>query len=154
MGREPNRERRPEMVSKETATQVAQEMKTAMEEILKRHNLDTQQVKWGHGDWFEWKITATAIELGPNGVNLATPEAQYYTKFGFSAYGQAPNFTQTELTAPLGTEIQVQGQTLYFAGIAPKKRKFPIAVINASGEMMFLTEASVATLNKNAQVNA
>ena len=143
------------MVSKETAAQVAQEMKTAMEEILKRHNLDTQQVKWGHGDWFEWKITATAIELGPNGVNLATPEAQYYTKFGFSAYQEGPiQFCKTELTAPLGTEIQVQGQTLYFAGIAPKRRKFPIAVINASGEMMFLTEASVATLNKNAQVNA
>lgn len=143
------------MVSKETAAQVAQEMKTAMEEILKRHNLDTQQVKWGHGDWFEFKITATAIELGPNGVNLATPEAQYYTKFGFSACQTGPiQSAVTELTAPLGTEIQVQGQTLYFAGIAPKRRKFPIAVINASGEMMFLSEASVATLNKNAQVNA
>lgn len=143
------------MVSKETATQVAQEMKTAMEEILKRHNLDSQQVKWGHGDWFEFKITATAIELGPNGVNLATPEAQYYTKFGFSAHQTGPiQSAVTELTAPLGTEIQVQGQTLYFAGIAPKRRKFPIAVINASGEMMFLSEASVATLNKNAQVNA
>lgn len=146
------------MVSKEQGQKLAQEIKQAVEEILKREGLSLETTKLGYGEWFEYKIKAVSVELGPNGVNLASPEAIYYTKFGFTAHtydeNATPAWSVQELTAPLGTQIQVKGQTLSFAGIAPQRRKYPIAMLDQAGEMVFISEAMVARLNNASQAVA
>lgn len=143
------------MVSKEQGQKLAQEIKQAVEEILKREGLSLETTKLGYGEWFEYKIKAVSVELGPNGVNLASPEAIYYTKYGFTAFiPGAIEESQQKLTAPLGTQIQVKGQTLTFAGIAPQRRKYPIAMLDQAGEMVFVSEAMVARLNNASQAVA
>lgn len=143
------------MVSKEQGQKVAQEIKQAVEEILKREGLSLETTKMLYGEWFEFKIKAVSVELGLNGVNLASPEAIYYTKYGFTAFiPGAIEDSQQKLTAPLGTQIQVKGQTLTFAGIAPQRRKYPIAMLDEAGEMVFTTEAMVARLNNASEAVA
>lgn len=143
------------MVSKEQGQKLAQEIKQAVEEILKREGLSLETTNLGYGEWFEFKVKAVSVELGLNGVNLASPEAIYYTKFGFTSYlPGAIGDSERKLIAPLGTQIQVNGQTLTFAGIASKKRKFPIAMRNEAGEMVGLTEHAVALLNNASQAVA
>lgn len=135
-------------IDKTKATQVAQEMKEAINAILAKHGLQVSATKMGYGEWYEYKVTAVAIAEGPNGVNLATKEAQYYEKFGWQVYGQAPNFEVTELKAPLGTGFTHGGKKYAFAGVAPQRKKYPIVAINlATKEQVFFPEAVVPIIN-------
>lgn len=139
-------------VSKAQATAVATEIQAAIAEVLAKHNM-TPEVKWGYGDFFKFTVTATPKVEGPNGVDLGTQEAQYFQKFGWTAYGEAPHFTMKQLTAPLGTQVMVNGEMMAFAGIAAKRKKYPIVMLTEAGETVFLTETIIDKLNA-AGVNA
>jgi len=127
-------------ISKEKGAQVASEIQAAVNEILQRHGLATPRIKWAYGEWFKFTVEANAVEM-TNGVNAASPQAQYYMKFGWSMYGR-------ELTAPLGTAFQVDGRLLRFAGVEPKRRKFPIMAFDVKNNVnVFLTEEIIAVIN-------
>lgn len=133
-------------VSKEKAAAVSAEIKEAVEKILAKHELQIGQIRSGHGEWFEFKVTAEAIQQGPNGVNLASKEATYYTKFGFTAYDD--DYKATELVAPLGTIFKNGTKEYVFSGVNPQKRKFPIQARRTSdGEMVGLPEAIIPVIN-------
>jgi hypothetical protein len=134
-------------VSKETAQAVASEIDKAVRDILAKHGLESGKTSMGYGEWFDFKITATAVELGLNGVNLASKEATYYTKFGYTAYlgGDIVSDTGTPLTAVLGTRFQGD---YFFAGIDAKKRKNPIVAIDRkTGKTVFFAENIIPRLN-------
>lgn len=140
-------------ITKEKAQAVSTEIKQAVEEILTRHNMNLSQIRTGHGEWFEFKVTATAIDLGLNGVNMATKEAQYYQRFGWTVYGHGPDFKSEELIAPLGTMFTSQGKTYLFAGCAPSRKKYPIVATEVGKtEPIYFTETVVAKINKAATV--
>jgi hypothetical protein len=107
-------------ISKELASTVSKEIQQAVTDILKKHNLVVSKTSVGCGEWFDYKVTATALEEGPNGVNLSSKEAQYYTKFGYTSYDE--EFQPTVLTAPLGTLFTVSKRVFAFGGINPKKK--------------------------------
>ena len=133
-------------VSKETAQAVASELDKAVRDILAKHGLQAGKTSMGYGEWFDFKITATSLELGLNGVNLATREATYYKKFGYTAYlGGDNDFTGTELTAVLGTRFQGD---YFFAGIDSKKRKNPVMAIDRkTGKTVFFPETIIPRIN-------
>jgi hypothetical protein len=138
-------------IDKATAQAVATEIQEAILAILAKHNLQESKTVWKYGEWFEMKVEAIAVERGLNGVNLASKEAMYYTKFGWTAYDD--NYNASELTAPLGTIFPMKGQNYAFAGIDPKKRKFPIYARRISdGVMVGITENMIPTINLHAQM--
>jgi hypothetical protein len=133
-------------VSKETALSVTTEIDKAVRDILAKHGLEAGKTTHGYGEWFEFKITASSVELGLNGVNLATKEATYYTKFGYTAYlGGDSDFTGTPLKAVLGTRFQGD---YFFAGIDAKKRKNPVVAIDRkTGKTVFFPETIIPRIN-------
>lgn len=131
-------------ISKTKAQALIDELSPVIKEILERHGMDPK-FAWKYGDWFELKLTASAVEEGANGVNLGSPEAQYFTKYGFTVHALG---TSTKLTAPLGTLFESRGETYAFAGIAAKRSKYPIVGRNiADGTTTFFTEAAVSKIN-------
>lgn len=141
-------------INKETANAVATEIDAAVRDILAKHGLQAGKTTIGCGEWFDYKIVATALTLGENGVNLTSKEATYYTKFGYTAYAGEDDFTGIELTAPLGTRFS-GGQPLKdyaFAGVDTKKRKNPIMALDLStGKTVYFADAIVKRVNLAAE---
>jgi hypothetical protein len=134
-------------ISKTKAQAMIDELSPVVKEIMARHGMDPK-FAWKYGDWFEMKMTASAVEEGPNGVNLNSPEAQYFSRFGFTSYALSQVL---QLSAPLGTLFTSKGKTYAFAGIAAKRSKYPIVGRNvADGSITFFTEVAVLEINKAA----
>ena len=133
-------------ISKETASAVHKEIDEAVKAILAKHNLQVEKVSTGYGEWFDYKVTATPIALGLNGVNLSSRDATYFTKFGFTAYlGGDDDFTGTQLTAVLGTRFHGD---YYFAGVDAKKRKNPIVALDSkTGRIVYFQESIIPNIN-------
>ena len=136
-------------ISKAQSEVLIAELKPAIDAILARHGMDTKYA-WKYGPWLELKLTATSVEEGPNGVNLGSPEAQYFTKFGYTTYKSiaAGLSGAVSLDAPLGTLFHSSGKTYAFAGIAAKRSKYPIVGRNvADGSIVFFTDVIITKLN-------
>lgn len=137
-------------ISKETANAVATELDAAVRAILTKHGLEAGKTTIGCGEWFDYKIVATAVTRGDNGVNLSSREATYYTKFGYTAYAGDDDFTGVELEAPLGMRFSAGRplQDYAFAGVDSKKRKNPIVAIDlTTGKTVYFADSIVARLN-------
>jgi hypothetical protein len=136
-------------ISKAQSEVLIAELRPVIDAILARHGMDTKYA-WKYGPWLELKLTATSIEEGPNGVNLGSPEAQYFTKFGYTTYKSiaAGLSGAVTLDAPLGTLFESRGEVYAFAGIAAKRSKYPIVGRKvADGTITFFTDAIIAKLN-------
>lgn len=134
-------------VSKETANAVAKELQTVITEVLAKHGLSAPKVSIGYGEWFDLKVVASALTLGPNGVNLTSKEATYYTKFGYTHYEGDADFEGKELKAPLGM-LFGPDKKYAFAGIDSKKRKNPIVALDTTtGKIVFFDSNIVTRLN-------
>jgi hypothetical protein len=119
------------IVSKQEAQEIAAELKAAAEEILLRHGYDMSMPRTKYGNVFEWKITASPVEAGPNGVNLNSPEAQAFNMYA-SLYGMDLGL--------LGGTLDHKGETLTFIGVVPSRRKYPLAFRKADGSTILMTE--------------
>jgi hypothetical protein len=118
-------------VSKEQAHELAEKISEAAEAILKEAGLEPKRVSSRYGEWFEFKITAEQVELGPNGVNLTSEYA--------GAFAQLAGLFDLE-GVELGQPFRANGKTYFFAGIAPSRRKFPIYALDESGKGSFFTD--------------
>lgn len=131
-------------VDKIKAQAIIDELKPLIMDTLKRHGLDTPQMTWKYGAWFELKMNAALLQEGPYGINLGSKEAQYFTQFGF-----------TGITAPLGTVFTSRGEDYVFAGIAAKRPKYPIYAKNlAQGTYHFFPEGAARLINEAALASA
>ena len=127
-------------IDKIKAQAIIDELKPVLKEIIERHGLETPQMNWKYGAWFELKLSAAALAEGPHGINLGSKEAQYYEQFGY-----------TGLTAPLGTVFTSRGEDFVFAGIAAKRPKYPIYAKNlVEGTYHFFPVGAIALINKAA----
>lgn len=133
-------------ITKAAAQAVANELEVEIKKVLALHGMEVSNFSTKYGAWFEMKLAASPLLRGANGVNLNSPEAEYFTRYGYRAYGVASH--GVELTAPLGTLFESKGETYAFAGIAAKRRKFPIVGRNIEdGSIVFFTEALITRLN-------
>lgn len=145
-------------VSKTTAEAVSKEIKEAVTAILAKHGLTTEKIRTGYGDNYSIKIEAGKKEIGKNGVDLNSQDAVYYARFGYSVFVdfkevEGSNGTQflgdsVELKAELGQEFMYGKDVFFFAGVNPRKSKFPITAIKkADGKTYGLPDTVVAILN-------
>ncbi len=65
-------------VSKAQAEKISQEIKKAVEEILAANGLSAPTIRSKYGEWYEIKITASAVELtAPLGTKFANSQGEY-----------------------------------------------------------------------------
>lgn len=136
-------------VSKKQAADIMSELEPLIKDALKRHGLDAPKLSWKYGSWFELKVAASELNEGANGVNMSSPEAQYYTRFGHST------MNGVKLEAPLGTKFYNQGNDYVFLGIAAKRSKYPIAARRVDDDqLVFFPEGIVTKINAAASTAA
>lgn len=123
-------------VTKEVAALIGEELRAHAEKLFAKHGLQIKKSKSTYGDGFSWKIEADGIDLNEDGINLASEEAQYYTKFGFSYYS-VDEHQIIVLNAPLGMKFTLKGEEYLFAGVARRKQKFPILAIRVRDKKQF-----------------
>lgn len=123
-------------VSREAARLITEEINTAVQAILARHGLEAGKSSSGYGDYYQFKITANAVQLNERGVNLQSNEAQAWLVNAFQY-----NFTREQAEAALGKTFTSKGKTMKFLGFESRRPKFPVyAEDTATGERFFLTE--------------
>lgn len=126
-------------VTKAQASVISNEIQAAVDAILSKHGLVAGKVRTTYGDMFAFKVEATPLVKGENGVNLESIEAKDYLRFG-NSYGLNAGL--------LGKKFVSNGDEYVFAGIAISRKKYPIVATKVlTGTTMFFTETVKTKLN-------
>lgn len=121
-------------VDKETARLITNEIVSAVESVLKKHDMALAKTRSTYGDQYSLKIEAELQTTGPNGVNMSSVEASDYIRF-HTSYGLPSGL--------LGRKFTVQGKEYAFAGIATRRSKFPICAKDLEeGKTVFFKETA------------
>jgi len=110
-----------EKVSKEVAQKVTTELHKDIEKVLAKHGLELSKVLTKYGDIFSVKVEAVAVEVGQNGVNLASLEAQ---TFLMSAKYMGVKNPEKEL----GSIVSFEGRQVIIKGLSPNARRNNVLV--------------------------
>ncbi|CAB4157641.1 hypothetical protein UFOVP688_38 [uncultured Caudovirales phage] len=110
-----------EKVSKEVAQQVTTELHKDIEKVLAKHGLELSKVLTKYGNIFSIKVEAIAVEVGQNGVNLASVEAQ---TFLMSARYMGVKNPEKEL----GSVVSFEGRQVIIKGLSPNARRNNVLV--------------------------
>ena len=130
-------------VSREKAREITADIQAAVLSVIKKHGLDIETTKTSFGDFYEFKVRASAVEK-VNGVNIASEIAKRWILESYF-YG----FSQDEAAALLGTPFvgkKVNGQEVLLAGFNPRKKKMPFVGQTADGKQWELSEQAVRSL--------
>lgn len=126
------------LVNRAECQELAEELRAAAEQVFLKHGYALDGSKAKYGSFFEWNVKASPVEMGPNGVNLNSPQAQAFTRWAAS-FGMTPE--------QLGGTMEMKGETLTFVGVEPKRRKYPLVFRRPDGSEVLYTEG-VAKLVK------
>lgn len=111
-------------VSKAEAVSITNDIRAAVEDILKRYGYDSPSVKTTYGDVYKVTIQSTPVVEGSNGINLNAPEVKAYQQYArwtwvteFGGYTLDPD--------AIGKTYTIRGEEFVLVGLAPKNRKYP-----------------------------
>jgi hypothetical protein len=129
-------------IDKTTAEAIMGDLREVVNEIFGKYGLAAPKMRGKYGPVLQISLESTKFERGEGGVNVQSQEAQYYTTYGFESSDGL------KLDAPLGTKFSVSGKEYIFAGIAAKRRKYPIYCLHADTLAPTLfTEHVIAKIN-------
>lgn len=111
-------------VSRETADAISKEIAEAVRAIITKHGLTVESMKTGYGDYYDFKVKATAVQM-KNGINLQTKQARDFVAWSFK-YG----FETEAAEAALGSTLMIPklGECVLY-GATPKSKTLPIVVL-------------------------
>ena len=132
-------------VSREKTREVVAEINAAVLEILEKHNLKLTKQTGKFGDEFGYSVTASAIQVNEDGINILSPDVVAYERNGYFAVWGNAGVDQdcTHLTAPIGTKFVSNGKTFAFAGIK-SRGKLKIIGVETVSKTSFLFADSIA----------
>lgn len=137
-------------VTKAVAAEIGAELRAFAEKLFAKHGLQMTSTKSTYGDSFKFTVQADGIELSDDGINLASTEAQFYEKCGLSEFNNTTGKWEV-LNAPLGTKFTLKGEQYIFAGVSPRKKKFPILAVSVKDNREYgFSSALIAELNRQA----
>lgn len=140
------------MIDREEARDIAEDVKAEVTEIFKKYGLSAPKMRTTYGGSIRITLEATKVVIGEGGVNMESEEAQYYTLSGFAAVRAG---SVEKLTAPLGTKFVSSGKEYIFAGIAARRRKYPIYCLDANTrEAILFTDSAISKINAAATESA
>ena len=137
-------------VSREKTREVVAEINAAVLEILEKHNLKLTKQTGKFGDEFGYTVSASAIQVNEDGINILSPEVVAYQRNGYWAYwGKAGvDSDYTTLTAPIGTKFVSNGKTFAFAGIKSRGKLKIIGVETVSKQSFLFADSIAKKLNE------
>lgn len=133
-------------VTKAQAQKIMQELSKAVKAICEKHNLELSKQSAKFGDSFSYSVQAVAVRKDRSGVNLASPYAKTYQKYGYESF----NFNTcktTKLKAKIGKQFNYNSRKFVFAGIRGGSGKNQIVCIS-DGTTYFFDDAVIPLLNK------
>lgn len=133
------------VVSKELTQKVSAEIQSAIAPILAKHGLTLTKFTSKYGDSYGVSISASPVIIDESGVNTASNEAIYYTRFGYASFS-FENGESVRLTAKLGTKFQSGGKEYKFVGIRARGKNKIIA--QRDGKSFVFADTIIPTLNK------
>lgn len=126
-------------ITKQQSEQISTEIDAAVTEILEKHGLQRGKRSSQYGDLFTYKIEASAIIEGENGVNLGSKDAQAWivngSMHGFSNPQEA-----------LGQEFSWAGKRFIFIGFRPRSKKSPVIARSAADGKEYVMGAAALRL--------
>jgi hypothetical protein len=121
-------------VSRDLAKRMTEEIEVEARKIC-QGKLQISQVSTKYGEGYSITIKADGIEMGQNGINLASRYAQ---DFRMTAW----RYDMTD--ADLGKEALINGKTMYLAGVEIKRNgNVRIAIQDAQGNILLGAENSI-----------
>jgi hypothetical protein len=124
-------------VSRELCRKVTEELKDAVNEVLKRNGLATPpRVRSTYGEWYKVSFEAALETLDDNGVNLTSKEAIAYNKL-HTLYGLPAGLLGTKFIA----QSKKGEDSFTFIGIASSRSKFPFVGRDDAGNVLLFTAA-------------
>ena len=122
-------------VSKEQVKRIRAAVEAAFLSALDAEGLRYNGSSAKYGDTGSITFKFIAVEDGPNGVNVASPEAQAFLMYA-NAYGSSPE--------ALGGRIVYGGNDYIIEGLRPRARKFPVLARRTSdGKVYGLPESAL-----------
>ena len=111
-------------IAKGQATRITEEIRAEVDRVLVKHGLTVGKTSTRYGDMYEFKVVASEIVEGPNGVNLASEEAlAYKVNAGHLAWYAGRDVVLNPNA--LGRIINLNGQQFVFLGMKPRSTKYP-----------------------------
>ena len=121
-------------VSRDLAKRMTEEIEVEARKIC-QGKLQISQVSTKYGEGYSITIKADGIEMGQNGINLASRYAQ---DFRMTAW----RYDMTD--ADLGKEALINGKTMYLVGVEIKRNgNVRIAIQDAQGNILLGDENSI-----------
>ena len=130
-----------EKVSKEKAKQITAELELEIKKVLAKHGMEMNDASTKFGDLYSFKFEASTLNLGANGVNLNTREAQEMMRFGF-------NYGLKNPEKVLGTKVKLGGRQMIIAGLNIRKKNAPVVCKDDAGNFYAVSELVLAGLEK------
>lgn len=142
-----------EAVSKATTQAVTAEIQKALEPILKKHNLNLTKLTSKYGDLYGLTITAAAVDLNDDGINMSDPDVISYLRNGY--YGQIIKANNdldfVQLTAKIGTRVKLNSKAYVFAGVRARGKNRIIMNSLTDGKTYVFADSVIPTLNEASQ---
>jgi len=135
-----------DVVSSELTKKVSADIQAAIAPILAKHGLTLTKFSSKYGDSYGVSISASPVILDESGVNTASNEAIYYTRFGHTAWLGKELSDRVELTAKLGTKFQSSGNEYLFVGVRTRGKNKIVA--ERGGKSFVFADTIIPTLNK------
>jgi len=137
-----------DIVSSDLTKKVSAEVQAAILPILEKHGLKLSKISSKYGDSYGLSISASPVVLDENGVNTASNEAIYYTRFGYTAWLGKGLDDRVELTAKLGTKFTTSGKSYVFCGIRSRGKSKIIAQGDKDGKSYVFADSIIPVINK------
>jgi hypothetical protein len=133
-------------VTRQEAIALMKELSKAVKTILDKHNMELSKSTAKFGDSFTYNIQSVKVKKDRSGVNLASPQAKNYQKYGYTSYDFNTGKT-IKLKAKLGKKFNYDNKQFVFAGIRGGKGKNQIVCIS-NGNTYHFDDAIISLLNK------
>lgn len=127
-------------ISRTDARALTDELIAAITPILEAHGMKMGTQRSNYGDRYALKFDATSVELGEDGFDYGTKEAQDWL-----LYGKFNGFDEPK--SVLGKVVVMRGDEWQFVGYSPRSPKYPMRFKRvADGKVYKFTDSAMRHL--------
>ena len=116
------------------ASEVTEAIKQVANDIFDKNNLVMSSVTTKYGTHYQVSISADAVQIGKNGVNVASKDA-----YLFSLYAWQYNLNDDAL----GNEATINGKKWRLAGLQVKANKHKLVVLDDKNQIYTINEDAI-----------
>lgn len=127
-------------ITRADAQAVSADVKAAVSAVLDKHGMRLGEVRTTYGDAYSFKFSASRVELGADGFDYGTPEAQEWLLYGKARGIEDPK-------AVLGRKFHANGDEYVFMGYRSRSPKYAVQAKRvADGKSFRFTEHVLSRL--------